>query len=345
MAVLSQPARRLAHVAASALMMAVITWIAFVLHAKAFIAGFLYLLLVLPITIEWGLIQGTVASIMAIACMDLFFTQPLFTLYMSDPQDWVALGAFEAVVLIVSRLAGRLRHQADETAAQRTNVDRLYTMSKDLLQFNRGEPVGEHLVHLIVHVFGAGGVALWNADPDKCYTAGKLQIADEEVRCASLCDSREDDRSQGKYIRPLSQGSRIVGALCILNGDDICRIDWRIADAIASLAAIALERERLFLAEGRAEASRQGERLRSAVLDGLAHAYKTPLASIQTASSGLLEINRLDEVEKELATIIQVEAQHLADLTTQALQTARLETEHIKLHPEPVALKPFLQKD
>jgi two-component system sensor histidine kinase KdpD len=170
-------------------------------------------------------------------------------------------------------------------------------------------------------------------------------MADEEVRCASLSDSREDDRLRGKYTRPLSQGSRMVGALCIVNGDDTCRIDWRIADAIASLAAIALERERLFLAEGRAEASRQGERLRSAVLDGLAHAYKTPLASIQTASSGLLEINRLDEVGKELAMIIQVEAQHLADLTTQALQTARLETEHIKLHPEPVALKPFLEKD
>jgi two-component system, OmpR family, sensor histidine kinase KdpD len=345
MAVSSQSLRRLSRVAASALMVAVITWIAYGLHAKAFIAGFLYLLMLLPIAIEWGFIEATVASIMAIACLDFFFTQPLFVLYMSDSQDRVALGAFEAVVLVVSRLAGRLRHQAAETAAQQANVDRLYTMSKDLLLLDRGEPGGEHLVRLIVQVFGAGGVALWNADGNKHYAAGKLRIPDEEVRCASLSDSREDDRLRGKYTRPLSQGSRMFGALSILSGDDSCRIDWRITDAIASLAVIALEREHAFLAESKAEASRQSEQLRSAVLDGLAHAYKTPLASIQTASSGLLEINRLDEVEKELAMIINVEAQHLADLTTQALQTARLETKHMKLRPEPVPLKPFLQKD
>jgi two-component system, OmpR family, sensor histidine kinase KdpD len=336
---------RLSRVAASALMVAAITWIAYGLHAKAFIVGFLYLLLVLPIAFEWGFIEATVVSIMAVACLDFFFTRPLFALYMSDPQDWVALGAFEAVVLSVSRLAGRLRHQAAETAAQQAKVDRLYTMSKDLLLFDRGEPVGEHLARLIVQVFGAGAVALWNAHEDKVYAAGEEEIPHEEIRRASLSDSREDDRLRGKYTRPLSQGSRLVGALCIVSGNGHGRIDWRTADAIASLTVIALEREHAFLAESRAEASRQSERLRSAILDGLAHAYKTPLASIQTASSGLLEINRLDEVEKELAMVIQREVQHLADLTTQALQTARMDAEQLKLRPEPVALKPFLHKD
>src|SRR6202051_757995 len=102
-------------------------------------------------------------------------------------------------------------------------------------------------------------------------------------------ETREDDPVQGESTRTLWLGSRAVGALCIVSGTG-GKIDARTADAIASLAAISLEKQRAFLEESSAEASRQSARLRSAVLDGLAHAFKTPLAVIQAASSGLLRV-------------------------------------------------------
>src|ERR1700722_7519370 len=154
--------RRPLRILASAVMVAAITWIAYSLHAKAFIAGFLYLLLVLPIAFLWGFLDATVASVMAVVCLDYFFTQPLLHFYMSDPQDWVALGAFEAVVLIVSRLASLLRKQAVETAAHEASIDRLYTMSRELLLIDRGEPMGAQLVRLIAELFNASAVALWS---------------------------------------------------------------------------------------------------------------------------------------------------------------------------------------
>jgi hypothetical protein len=46
---------------------------------------------------------------------------------------------------------------------------------------------------------------------------------------------------------------------------------------------------------------------------------------IQTASSGLLQVGKSQEVEEELVAAIQTEVQHLSDLTTQALLTAELE--------------------
>jgi two-component system sensor histidine kinase KdpD len=69
------------------------------------------------------------------------------------------------------------------------------------------------------------------------------------------------------------------------------------------------------------------------------------LATIQAASSGLLEIRRLGAIEEELATIIQSEAQHLNHLTTQALQTARLEAKQLKIHRELLHLAVFLHAD
>jgi two-component system sensor histidine kinase KdpD len=336
--------RRLLRMLISALMVAAITWIAYGLHAKAFIAGFLYLLLVLPIAFQWGFLEATTTSIMAVACLDYFFTQPLFNFYMSDPQDCIALGVFETVVLIVSRLASRLRQHAIDTAAHEASVDRLYTMSRELLLIDRGEPMGAQLVRLIAEVFNASAVALWSAHEARLDVAGIQQIPEDRVRAAYLYERCEDDPMRGRFTRTLWSGSKTVGALCIVSGNG-GRIDARIADAIASLAAISLERQRAFLEESSAEASRQSERLRSAILDGLAHAFKTPLAVIQAASSGLLQIEHSRDVEEEFVAAIQTEVQHLSDLTTQALLTAQLEDKQLKVRQEQIELEPFLHTD
>ena len=236
--------RRPVRMLISAFLVTEITWLAYGLHAKSFIAGFLYLLLVLPIAFRWGFLEATVASIMAVACLDYFFTQPLLRFYMSDPQDWVALSAFEAVVLIVSRLANRLRRQALETAAHEASVDRLYTMSRELLLIDRAEPMGAQLARLIAEVFGAAAVAIWSAHEARLDEAGAQQIPKGEVRAAYLCESCEDDLIQGQFTRTLWLGSRAVGALCIVSGTG-GQLDARTADAIASLAAISLERQRV----------------------------------------------------------------------------------------------------
>ena len=71
-------------------------------------------------------------------------------------------------------------------------------------------------------------------------------------------------------------GSKPIGAVA-LRGPELDRLT---IVAVASLAAIALERARSFEKESRAEAAHQTEQLRTAVLDALAHAFKTPLTAI-----------------------------------------------------------------
>jgi two-component system sensor histidine kinase KdpD len=320
------------------------TVLVYALHVKAFIAGFVYLLLILPIAFKWGLIEASAASVLACLCLDDLYAPPIFSLRTNDPQDWVALFAFETVVIVVSELARRLRRQAAETAAQQASVDRLYKMSCELLRIDRSELVGAQLASLIAETFNSRAVALWDAQHAKICLAGEKEFSEEEVRTAYSLGRREDIPESGRYLRPLLLGGRTLGAVGIAAGAGI-ELDSRTADAIASLVAIALERERSFLAEGTAEASRQSEQLRSAVLDGLAHAYKTPLATIQTASSGLLELDQLAGVEKELVTMIQNEVEHLTSLTTQALETARMDDSRLKIRRERIPLKSFLQSD
>jgi two-component system, OmpR family, sensor histidine kinase KdpD len=340
---IGRSAWRLLKIAAAALLVAGVTWIAFCLHAEAFIAGFLYLLVLVPIAFQWGFLEATVASILAVSCLDYFFTQPLFSMYMSDAQDWVALAAFESVVLVVSRLAQKLRGQAVEMAAREECVDRLYAMSRELLLFDRREPVGTQLTRLIIQIFGVRTALVWNPLEARAEGAGSDDTAAKELRSVYLNGNSVDDPEQGRFARPLFMREHRLGALLV--AADAGKLDVRTVDAIASLAAIALEREHLFLAESHAEALRQSEQLRSTVMDGLAHAYKTPLATIQAASSGLLEINRMDDVERELVRDIYREAEHLAALTNQSLSTACLEADCVKPRPENIALESFLRTD
>src|ERR1700678_1065349 len=85
-----------------------------------------------------------------------------------------------------------------------------------------------------------------------------------------------------KFKRVLRLGTRPVGAIYIAGSSHESRLDPRSVDAIASLSAIALERAHSFAAESNAEAAKRSEQLRSTVLDGLAHAFKTTLATIQS---------------------------------------------------------------
>src|SRR5208283_4511570 len=78
----------------------------------------------------------------------------------------------------------------------------------------------------------------------------------------------------------------------------------------------------------------QTEQLRTAVLDALAHAFKTPLTAILTASSGLLEAGRLSADDVELAALIDEQAEHLNRLTSELLQMAKIDAAEVRLRRE-----------
>ena len=132
----------------------------------------------------------------------------------------------------------------------------------------------------------------------------------------------------------LRPGTHATGAI-VLRGAELNNL---MADAIASLTAIALERARSFEKQSHSEAARQSEQLRTAVLDALAHAFKTPLTAIRTASSGLLEAGGLDPAQEDLVTLIDEESDKLTNLSTRLLQTAKLEASETQLHKETVVI-------
>ena len=318
---------------------ACLTWVAFRLHLNLSTATSLHLLLVLLIALRWGFWEASLTSLLSVLCLDYFFTQPLFALYMSNAHDWVAMGTFETVALLVSRLSNQTRRHAAEAEVQRERMAKLYELSQSVLLLDQQQPASALMGVLVRDALSLQSIAIWDAATGEAYLSGADDGVREEVRAVYIERTEGDDFTTGSSRRLLRTGERIIGAMLVRSP----LLDSRSMDAAASLTALAIERSRSFAAQSSAEAARQSEQLRTAVLDGLAHAFKTPLTTILASSSGLIEMGTMDATECELVALIETEATHLNDLTARLLTTARLDSAQIRLKKEAIDLVGVLQ--
>ncbi len=315
------------------------TAIAYKLRFSLSSATSVHLLLVTVIALRWGFLEASVVSLLSVACLDYFFTEPLFQFYVTDSQDWVALLTFESVALIVSRLSNQLSSHATAAELHGGNLQKLYELSQGILLVD-GQSIEQQLAVLIKKSLNVKGVALWNSYDLRLSLQGSCDATEEDMRSIYINESSQDDPATASSRRVLRSGTRAIGSL-LLQGH---ALDLASINATASLTAIAIERARSFSAESNAEAARQGEQLRSAILDGLAHAFKTPLTTIRSCSSGLLEMDRLTGTEKRLVTLIDTEVSRLDDLTTRVLRTARVDSRTLHPKRERLVLSAFLDE-
>jgi two-component system, OmpR family, sensor histidine kinase KdpD len=306
---------------------AILTFAGFVLHFNPAPMGFLFLLVVVCVAILCGFWQASLVSILAAACLDYFFYPPLFHFTMANPEDWVALGSFEVSALLVSRLSSRERLNSQEAKLQRTAMEQLYELSRSTLLINLHQPPGPQLVHLIQRIFAAEAVAIFDVtsgsnDASGAWVPGEENLAKE----CYLSQADDENRATRTSRRLLRVGADSIGAMAI-RGD----LGALVVDALTSLTAVTLDRCVFFRKESEVEAAHQSERLRAAVLDSLAHAVKTPLTAIQSASAGLAEVGKLNHPQEELVSLIDDETSKLTLLSTRLLQTAKLEADEFSL--------------
>ncbi len=92
------------------------------------------------------------------------------------------------------------------------------------------------------------------------------------------------------------------------------------------------------------EAERQGERLKSALLDSVTHDFRTPLTSMKAAVTSLLASREVVVPQShELLSIIDEECDRLNHLVEEAAEMARLEAGEIELHFAPTSMEEIIQ--
>ena len=144
--------------------------------------------------------------------------------------------------------------------------------------------------------------------------------------------------AQAHYL-PLTGAQGRIGVLALLPANPrrlFVPEQIRLLETFASQIALALERAELGAAAKRSALAAESERLRNALLAGISHDLRTPLASIVGASSSLAErsAKMTPQAREELMHAIQDEAQRMAGLVDNVLDMARLQAGAASLNLE-----------
>jgi two-component system, OmpR family, sensor histidine kinase KdpD len=296
--------------------------------------AFTYLLAILGISAVWGLAVSLFMSVMATLAYNYFFLPPVGTFTIADPQNWVALIAFLVTSVLASDLSSRARNQAAEANRRRHEVERLYRFSQRLLSAGNPIELLNAIPRQIVESFEVGAAALFLSDKQKVYRSGMNlpQLDADYLKAVVAREEIQIDEERSVCFAPLRLGARILGSMGI-SGPVLSR---QSLEALGSLIAVAIERAYAIEMVGKTEAAREGERLKSALLDAITHDFRTPLTSMKASVTTLLSAARLDGGQRdELLHIIDEECDRLNRLVGEAAEMARLEAGEVKLQLEP----------
>jgi len=262
------------------------------------------------------------------AGLDFFFTEPKYNLRVYSIQDAFALISFGVVSLYVSHLAQRVRTERMLLENREQEQRSLYELSQGLLLIDWKAAPEEEICRITQERLHLDGVAFWDEETSSFWAAGEAGETREMLHAACRAQRDYDLKVRKYFIRVLYSGTHRMGAV-LFQGDDLSPL---LVGSVSALLCMNLEKLRAQRAELLAESAAMSEKLRSAVLDGLAHEVKTPLTTIAVSGAGMRELGTLNELQLELASTIETQALRLASVTDQLLRTSRLTTEDVILH-------------
>ena len=293
-----------------------------------------YLLAILIASTIWGLGVSLFMTVAATLLCDYFFFLPLGVFSIDDPQDWVALVSFFVTSVIGSELSARARRQTQEAKRQRDEVGRLYEFSQRLLNAQDPNDLLNEIPSRIVQLFESGAAALYLSGTQTIHHSGKDLSELDAAHLKAVQDSAKFKTNDqfGLCYAPVRVSKQVIGSIGI-SGSIISK---QTLEAIATLIAAAIDRMRAIELLGKAEAARESERLKSVLLDAIAHDFKTPLTSIKAAATSLLEDLEFNKRQRgELLVVIDEECDRINRVIGQAIEMAQLDAGEAKLQPAP----------
>ncbi|HSY72445.1 MAG TPA: ATP-binding protein [Alloacidobacterium sp.] len=302
-------------------------------HVNVTTVALSLLVLVLIVATRWRLAHAVYLSIVCTFLYNFFFLPPVGTLTIADPQNWITLSVFLGTSVLVSHLSESERRQREISEQRRGEVERLYEFSQRLLLHEDLKGLARAAPSIAATVFGLRAVALYVREQDAAYYSDPENELLSVIALKQIAQNSESGIRKIKeaYVIPLMLGMQCGGALAIMNG----AYSEEMYEAIGGLVAIALERAAALERTSHMEATREGERLRSALLDSITHELRTPLTAIRAAATSLIGQPTLPEAERnEMYAVVDEESLRLDRLIGEAVEMAQLDSAGLQVRPQ-----------
>ena len=333
----------------------------FGLHVNQTTVALMFLVVVLVLAGTWGLRYSIGASLAATALFNYFFLPPVGTFTIGETQNWVALFAFLGAAIYASHLAARIREESDEANTRRRESEMLYRLGRQMLQPQNVAELLNSTPSSVASAFSSPAVTLYIAQADRIYLSDANRISTPRLRWDAENGKLSPERPRAEIVRelrdamqmpvyrtpedgyptviPLRTGVRPVGVLLV----EAVSISRETMEALAGVIALSIERAQALEDSARAEAAKETERLRTALLDSVTHELRTPLTAIKASVSALVTQHALDSSSRaELLTVIDEESDRLNHLIEQAVEMAQLDANKVQLDLQPHSVRALI---
>lgn len=311
-------------------------------HARSTTAGMVFLVVVVVTATQAGLIVSVYSALLCALSFDYYFLPPIHTMILAGPQEWVSMVTFVTSSLLAGRVAERARREKDQAEKRREDVERLYQLSQGMMLHQDSTGLIQDLPQLVKRIFALQAVVLFVQDLDHYVSTTDDPTALLKANLRELAAGGHPAASvdEGFDAHALLVGMRAVGAMA-----------WRpagmsreVATAVSAQVGIALTRAIAIEAGAHLEASRESERLRTALIDSLTHELRTPLTSIRAAATTLTQDEGLDDaLRRELATVVDEESAHLDALIGEAVEMAEIDANVVSVQATPRHTRTLLE--
>jgi two-component system sensor histidine kinase KdpD len=312
-----------------------VTLACFPLHVNFAIPAFLYLLTVVLLSPSGGFLSSAVVSVIAVLCLDYFFTPPVLQLEIANPIDEVALATYLLTSLIITRLASDARQKASSAERRQKRFAQLYKVVWRLFSIEPQAISGAATLRIFLETLDVEGICVFDGSTEILETAGNPgpELV-QKTRHAYESGIESADQVARTLVRCLYVAGKRIGSIGFHGLADADSM----AAPLSTLAGAAMERADSFQMASSAAAISQVETLRTAIVDAFAHQFKTPLATILTAAGGIRETEGLTAQQTEMIELIESESVRLSRLATRLLVTARLDRAEVRPRLEPTRL-------
>ncbi len=295
------------------------------------------LVLVVPVVVGvvvGGLAAGVCSVVAGFLVYDFFFIPPYLTLWVGAAQNWVALGVYGAVMLLVSQVVARMNSARSEARRQGREIAELFELSRMLVEDRSLDVLLSSVVSTVADVFGARQVVLLLPDDGNLTVAASKgqDLSDNQLRrvlpkageLTSLGVSPFEH--DGLFVIALAAAGRPVGLLVV--SSDVVKADRRAPLMLfANHIALAVERVQLRDKALQSRLAEEVARLAKTMVGAVSHDLRAPLTTIKGASSTLAD-SELDldaEATRTLVKLIDVQADRLAHLVQNLLDMSRIQ--------------------
>lgn len=296
------------------------------------------LLLVIPVvvgTAAGGFAVGLLMTGLGFLVYDFIFIPPYYTLAVGAAENWVALGVYALVMLVISRLVSRL--VASERAAQLRSVEvrQLFNSADLLVRESNLDQLVQATGDAMSQLFGVTGVALLLSDSNQLTLAATAGAGLDDLDPNDLARWVSADHADGtrRSLVLISDG-KPVGVLVMANlgGSESSR---DLLMAFGNHLALAVERRLLQERAMSAKVLAEVDQIRRSMVGAVSHDLRSPLTTILVAASSLRESSeRLSAPDRrELAGLIEQQARRLDQLVANLLDMTRIQSGRLELQP------------